>query len=225
MINDLRADSERWELERRQTASASRGNGIASRDSNGMGRQSNTPVVEYRSSTTHQARQHYGPSQETPAPTPVAPAAGYGAQGYSQPASGYGQTQVPDYGPSYAQTYSSQPASGYAPSQPAGYPSSTPYASSIPQDPYYVAANYEVDSGTSRGSQPRSVPVVSTGYPSTAAYQQAPDPRSYGQAGPSSVPPPTQYTQQPPDPYYGRGAYNTCVSLLQSLPCVLSLTA
>jgi len=46
MIADLKADSERWEAERRGTAT------------------SNTPIVDYRSSTTHQSRLHYGPTTE-----------------------------------------------------------------------------------------------------------------------------------------------------------------
>lgn len=46
MITDLKADSERWEAERRETAA--RGG----------------PVVDYRSSMTHQSRRNYGPVAE-----------------------------------------------------------------------------------------------------------------------------------------------------------------
>jgi hypothetical protein len=61
MIADLKADSERWEAERRETASRGQpANGISFRDSDGIVRKSNTPIVEYRASTTHQSRQYYG---------------------------------------------------------------------------------------------------------------------------------------------------------------------
>ncbi|KAI0017886.1 hypothetical protein F4780DRAFT_565572 [Xylariomycetidae sp. FL0641] len=67
MIEDLKADSARWDQERRQQ-SASRNNAsggtIASRDTNGVYiRSSNSPAVQYRNSDTHQSRQYYGPSQ------------------------------------------------------------------------------------------------------------------------------------------------------------------
>jgi uncharacterized phage-like protein YoqJ len=46
MIADLKADSERWEAERRAATAR-----VA-------------PVVDYRSSLTHQSRQYYGPTTE-----------------------------------------------------------------------------------------------------------------------------------------------------------------
>lgn len=87
MIADLKADSERWEAERR-AATASRG-----------------PTVGYRDSTTHQSRQYYGPTEAAP-----------GAQlGYPPATSGqttqvYDSSQVSYQQPAYAQ----QPPSGYA---------------------------------------------------------------------------------------------------------------
>jgi hypothetical protein len=193
MIADLKADSERWENERRATATRGPSNGIPLRDSDGFVR-SNKPIVGYRDSTTHQSRQYYGPTE---------PQAG-GTQGYP-PGTPTGGQQVYDSGPSYQQSGYSQPAGpGYA--QP-GYP--------IPSDNYYVAgADMNVEQPRTRvaaGQSGINVPrtnVSNVQYPGSNAYQQ-PDNRTYypTQAGPAASS--TQYpSQQPPDAYYGRGAYN-----------------
>lgn len=65
MIEDLKADSARWDQERRQqTARGPSGGTIASRDSNGMfNKTSNSAAVQYRNSDTHQSRQYYGPTE------------------------------------------------------------------------------------------------------------------------------------------------------------------
>jgi len=203
MIEDLKADSARWAAERSQTASASRGqpNGISSRDSNGMIRQSNTPVVEYRSSQVHHSRQYYGPTSADAAPAPQEYSA---PQGYQPAVVSPQQQGVYDPGPQYqGNSYVSQPAPGYAPA-PQGY---------VPQDGYYVAgANMAVDPQRSdRAIQPRTVPNsagnVPYGHSNTPNYQQPPDSRYYNQPGPSPVSS-AQYAQQPSDPFYGRGAYN-----------------
>jgi hypothetical protein len=85
MIADLKADSERWEAERRQTASRGPAN------------------VGYRDSNTHQTRQYYGPSEavQTSSGYPSSNSTGtplgsvYDGtvyqQQYAQPASGYAQ--------------------------------------------------------------------------------------------------------------------------------------
>ncbi|OWP03086.1 hypothetical protein B2J93_6403 [Marssonina coronariae] len=84
MIADLKADSDRWEAERRATAS--------------RGQPSN---VGYRDSTTHQSRQYYGPTEQVPASNPGYPSAAIpGPQG------------VYDSGPQYQQQSYGQPASG-----------------------------------------------------------------------------------------------------------------
>jgi hypothetical protein len=129
MIADLKADSERWEAERRQTASRGQPqNGISSRDSERFGSNSNTPVVEYRSSTTHQSRQYYGPTEAAPPVQGVYPAAtSVQPQGvydspqyqssttYAQPAQGYGST-TQGYGSS-VQGYGAAPQGYAAPDQ------------------------------------------------------------------------------------------------------------
>lgn len=95
MIADLKADSERWDAERRQTAS--------------RGQPAN---VGYRDSTTHLTRQHYGPTETGQSSsgypssnsigTPLGSAydgSSYPQQNYPQPVQGYPQTTgypVPD---------------------------------------------------------------------------------------------------------------------------------
>ena len=94
MIADLKADSERWEAERRVTAQRGQpSNGTLLRDSNGIVRKSNTPVVDYRASTTHQSRQYYGPTKSLnppmkltlgyPSQQPASPIVGRGAYNYT----------------------------------------------------------------------------------------------------------------------------------------------
>ncbi|EKD14325.1 transcription factor RfeG [Drepanopeziza brunnea f. sp. 'multigermtubi' MB_m1] len=193
MIADLKADSDRWEAERRATALRGQPpNGISARDSDGAARKSNAPIVGYRDSTTHQSRQYYGPSEQVPGPNP----------GYST-ASTPGAQGVYESGPQYQQQQYGQPASG-------GYAQPSYGA----QDNYYVAGADLV------ADQPRSrVPVVQAGisvprsnqYATTPTYQQQqPDSRSNnyysGQQGPAVTQPMQQgYPTQPSDPYYGRG--------------------
>lgn len=202
MIADLKADSERWEAERRQTASRGQlSNGISSRESKGLGRNSNTPIVEYRASTTHQSRQYYGPTEAAPGAVPGYPAA---------PATSVQQQGVYDSSSQY-QTGYAQPTTGYAPTQ--GY---------AVQDNYFVAgADYRSDPASSSGrvssSQQGTIPRTGTvQYSSTPTYQQQPDSRNtyYSSQPGTQVSSAVQYpTQQPSDPFYGRGAYNHYQSL------------
>lgn len=92
MIADLKADSERWEAERRQTVS--------------RGQPAN---VGYRDSATHQTRQYYGPTE-----------AGQ-PSGYPASSMGTASGSLYDSAPQYQQqTYAQPPSSGYG--QPQGYP-------------------------------------------------------------------------------------------------------
>jgi hypothetical protein len=195
MIADLKADSERWDAERRQTASRGQpSNGIPLRDSNGIVRKSNTPVVEYRASTTHQSRQYYGPTEAAPGAT----------VGYPSSATAGGQQGVYDSGSQYQQAYN-PPVQAYAPTQ--GYAS---------QDNYYVAgAEMQVDPRSSARGQPiqqaGAVPRTNTVQyaSSTPTYQTQADGRNtyYSSQTPVSSAQPYP-SQQPADPFYGRGAYN-----------------
>jgi hypothetical protein len=193
MIADLKADSERWENERRQTAAATRGqpNGIPIRDSDGFVRQSNTRIVGYRDSTTHQSRQYYGPTEPTS-----------GTPQYASGAATQGQV-VYDNGPSYQQPNYAQPSGpGYA--QP-GYAVVSDYS-------YVAGADLVADRPRGSAGQP-SVPrsnVSNVQYSGNNSYQQPDSRGTYysGQAGPPVSSAQSYQTQQPQDPYYGRGAYN-----------------
>ncbi|KAI0838283.1 hypothetical protein F5Y06DRAFT_287378 [Hypoxylon sp. FL0890] len=121
MIEDLKADSARWDQERRQQ-SASRNNAaggtIASRDSNGVYvRISNSPIVQYRNSDTHQSRQYYGPTEggfasADPNRDPYGDATprypGTGSAGYTGAAGSYAAQQYPQGGYSTQQGYTTQ---------------------------------------------------------------------------------------------------------------------
>ncbi|CZR62841.1 uncharacterized protein PAC_12738 [Phialocephala subalpina] len=196
MIADLKADSERWEAERRQTAS--------------RGQPAN---VGYRDSATHQTRQYYGPTeagQPSGYPTPSSmgtPASSvydngpqYQQQTYAQPASGYGQPQgyavqdnyyvagadlvaeqsrrVPVAASSVnvprSNTYASttptyqQQESRYYPGPPVPVTQAQQQVYASPQDPYYG----------------RAVPVTGASYDTQDAY----DNRSYPDPGYSQAP-------------------------------------
>ncbi|KAK2624857.1 hypothetical protein QTJ16_006050 [Diplocarpon rosae] len=196
MIADLKADSDRWEAERRATASRGQpsSNGISAPNPDGTARQSNAPIVGYRDSTTHQSRQYYGPTEQVPASNPGYPAAAIpGEQG------------VYASGPQYQQQSYGQPAAG-------GYA----------QPSYAVQDNYYVAGADLVADQRSRVPVAQPGVNVPRSNQYAPSPthqqsdsRSYsysGQPGPvvTQSMQPQGYPPQSSDPYYGRGqgAYN-----------------
>jgi hypothetical protein len=196
MIADLKADSERWDAERRATASRGQPSNGIFRDSDGIVRKSNTPIVEYRASTTHQSRQYYGPTEATP-----------GAQmGYQAAAPAATSSQVYDSNAGgYQQQSYAQPSAQYA--QPStGYPGQ--------ESNYYVAgADMAVDPRTSARipvtqAQPRSNPQYPTSSSAYPSAQQDSRTMYYSQQSPSVAATSAQYSTQPTDPYYGRGAYN-----------------
>ena len=198
MIEDLKADSQRWEAER-EAASASRQtpNGTPSRDLGNMSRKSNTQLVqEYRSSMVHQARQYYGPTEPVPGVPSSYPAP---ATSNQQPASGaYGDMQYQSN-----LQYSTQHVPGYT----------TANGGLYQADPtYYVGAHLESTDRHGRGgvAQPTSVPRSSaqqqpSPYSSSAPtfHPGVPDNRSYYTSPPGQTAP---YAQQT-DPYY-RGTYH-----------------
>ncbi|KAH0544642.1 hypothetical protein FGG08_001292 [Glutinoglossum americanum] len=199
MIADLKADSQRWEAERREGEARgfATGTGTTGKNRNGLRFPNHILLLAYRSSTIHQSRQYYGPSEGVPGGQPLA-ASGQG-QGQAQ-----GQTQ--GQGPVYVNQqpgstqYEAYSATQYPPSTAAGY----------------TGANYGYAAGgnLAPGSEPRS----------TYTYPQQPDGSSYDPAtrtdpysggyGGQSVPGSGQPTPrggapsyQPRDPY-GRGGYN-----------------
>ncbi|KAK9424120.1 putative Transcription factor RfeG [Seiridium unicorne] len=139
MIEDLKADSARWDQERRQQTS--RGGGtLASRDSPGVFIQkSNSPIVQYRNSDTHQSRQYYGPTEATAGQyqdnsrdaydsTPRYP--GTGSAGYTGASGGY---QAQSYGGNQGgygqQGYTTSQAQQFSPSpMDVAYPGGAPMA-------------------------------------------------------------------------------------------------
>jgi len=182
IIADLKADSERWEAERRATAS--------------RGQPSN---VEYRASTTHQSRQYYGPTSEAASAAPLA---------YQQTSTSTGQVYDSSAQGSYAQPNYAQPSSGYQ--QAGGYavPDSSNY---YVAGANMLAGGGDMRDPSSRvpvTTQPQ-IPRSSVQYAtSSASYPQQQDSRSmyYSSAQPPGVaiPSSAQYPTQPSDPYYGR---------------------
>lgn len=223
MIEDLKADSARWDQERRQQ-SASRNNAAG---------------VQYRNSDTHQSRQYYGPteggfSSADPNRDPYGDATprypGTGSAGYTGAAGSYAAQQYPQGGYSTQQGYTTQ-ASQF---QPQG--TSVTY-STIPQpgfgqpgqDPPFqlVGADSRVASnpqamyndpyaGSRDPRDPRDQRTPITTMPAsrtTYATSGAPVPQSYpatATAGsyyppnPSPSNPAYAPTVQPGDPFYGR---------------------
>ncbi|KAF4991758.1 hypothetical protein FGRMN_7598 [Fusarium graminum] len=197
MIEDLKADSARWDSERRAQTSR------------------NTSGVQYRYSETHQSRQHHGPTEGPYQTDPYARDSafdgprypGTGAPGYTGAAGSYSQS----YGAS-----SSGAFAGYAQAQQSPPPadarfSSTPSAN-VMNAAYSGGQSPYVDVGTNQ--RPRGYDAYTNQMAtSAAAAQQA----AYATSGPtqsgypataypqySGQAPPAGYTMQPQDPFYGR---------------------
>jgi hypothetical protein len=202
MIADLKADSERWDAERRQTQSRGQpSNGIPLRDSDGIVRKSNTTIVEYRASTTHQSRQYYGPTEAAPGMATTG--------GYAQPASAGSVAQQPQYDQyGSSGSYAQPPSSNYA-STPSGYPQ---------DNNYYIAGAHlqtmpDADSRSGgrapisqSGTVPRGAPAPQ--YGATPSYAGRDNNTYYSPQPPATSVSSSQYPPNPTDPYYGRGAYN-----------------
>lgn len=239
MIEDLKADSARWDQERRQQ-SASRNNAaggtIASRDSNGLYvRLSNSPIVQYRNSDTHQSRQYYGPTETgfasaDPSRDPYGDATprypGTGSAGYTGAAGSY-QQQYPQGGYSTQQGYTTQ-AQFQSPAGVTYTPMSTSGFGQAGQDPPFqlvgadsrVASNagmYDAYSG-SRDPRDQRTPITTmpasrttyatSGAPAPQGYPSSASASGYFPSNPSPSNPAYAHVQ-PGDPLYGRGAYTT----------------
>ncbi|KAL0937907.1 transcription factor [Colletotrichum truncatum] len=215
MIDDLKADSARWEAERRQQAAR------------------NTQGAGYRQSETHSARQHYGPTDP----------AGYpdvGRDSYDNTPR-YPGSQAPGYSGNSSQSYpgAAAAASGYAQQTPSAYPSNAGYSypagsaysqpdprdarySGTPshpggygQEPPYTAVNTNL-AASSRSPDYYGSSGTAGRIPTTMATQQGQayiQSGSQGQAGypsnyyPSSSAAPYGSASVSQDPLYGRGAY------------------
>ena len=226
MIEDLKADSARWDSERRAQTSRNTAGGIhASRDASGVPARhsSNSPAVQYRYSETHQSRQHHGPTDSTYQADPYSRDAydsgprypGTGAPGYTGAAGSYAaQSAYPTSGGAFAYTQQSPPPQDprYGTTPTAGSVLNQGYQSA--QDTYiatnansaqrgYAAAQDPYSNRSASAAQQAAYAAATTqaGYPATtAAYQYAA--QTVPTAG-STYP----TMQQPQDPFYGRGAY------------------
>lgn len=217
MIADLKADSARWDAERK--TSGARGQSIGgeySRDASDF-RSSNIPIVEYRASTTHQSRQYYGPTDTS-------------SSGFAAP-----QTQVQSpQGFAYARDQFATPAgnSYQTPSYPSG--PDQPFIEGVHSQPLSqppVRREQAAIPSQSRTAYPQS------GYPSGApAYGDSRSGAYYNPTG--NVTPqqqqPQQYPQQqysqqqqPPqqslESYYGRSTYFHRHTTLSYYPPVLRM--
>ncbi|QUC19898.1 uncharacterized protein UV8b_04139 [Ustilaginoidea virens] len=215
MIEDLKADSARWDSERRAQTSR------------------NTPGVQYRYSETHQSRQHHGPTEAPFQPEsypresfdgPRYP--GSGAPGYTGASNAYQQPPPQQsyvasngggFNVGYQQTQQSAPSDPrFVPAQPGsmmrpGYQQN--------QDPPYIGTGANLpQSGYSGSSDPYSNRMAaSAGTPQQPVYSTAPPPQlGYPAPAPqyqyqSQAPLPTagghSYpAMQPHDPFYGRAS-------------------
>lgn len=230
MIEDLKADSARWDSERRALANrpmnASGGIHATRGDAGVKSSVSNTDLGQYRNSETHQSRQNQGPTEPP-----------YHQDNYRdgsfdqsrQPGSSSGYNNSPNY------LQQSQQQPNYAP--PAGNSGYAYGQGSLIQETRYGQPSGQQGSLMGQGYQSQETYVgpasnlqqQQRGYPNEGYNGQRPGPS--GNAPPQPVyasnPPPQQYpnsgsgyqyqghpppsntpqysSMQPQDPFYGRG--------------------
>lgn len=225
MIEDLKADSARWEQERRAKSSRNASGGInAPRDSSNpiYSRKSNSPTtVQYHHSDTYARRQRGGPSESIPFGTgrefDAPPHDGPGYPGYPQQG-GSGQfiQQPPQAGYSSGNQGNAYPT-GY-PTGPNQYPQQDPnygpsgqsnlayaqnqdtwvHAAARPVNPGYREPPYNTGIGTRDH--------MMTTPPQQGNYPPPPHPQA-GYGGQDFYNPPSggSYQTMAQDPHYGRG--------------------
>ncbi|KAH7020144.1 hypothetical protein EDB80DRAFT_746729 [Ilyonectria destructans] len=238
MIEDLKADSARWDSERRAQTSRNTTGGIhTSRNASGVPARhsSNSPVVQYRYSETHQSRQHHGPTEASYQQDPYARDSGFdgprypgtGAPGYTGAAGSAYQQQA--YAATSGGAYGSYPQPQQSPPPTDPRYGSTPQAGSVLNQAFQAAQDPYTAMGTNLNRNPRGYaandpyanPAASAAPSQQAAYATsgASQPGYPATTSPfqysSQVPPPAAQsyaTMQPQDPFYGRGAYNAAMS-------------
>ncbi|KAI9715067.1 MAG: hypothetical protein M1812_006185 [Candelaria pacifica] len=190
MISDLKIDSQRWAVER-QEGEARGYRGTQSRSLDLIGNSNLSPVA-YPSSTTHQSRQHWGPTATTgpppgqagavyaPSSAPQSNPYDQGGYTYGQPAGGY-----PPQGTQYGYPVDQYGAQTQPRAGPYGYPAPDGQDRGVPgrdQDPGY---------GYSPGGQ--QVQAPRSGVPQQQQQQQQ------GSRAQQQVPASSRSTQpQPP---------------------------
>jgi len=229
MIEDLKADSARWEQERRAKSSRNASGGInAPRDSSNpiYSRKSNSPTtVQYHHSDTYARRQRGGPSESIPfgsgrefdpPPSHDGPGyAGYTQQGgagqfmpqQQQPQPGYpGANQRTPYPSGYppAPNQYSQQDPGYVPSGQSnmGYQQSQDtwvHGAARPMNPGYREPS-QYSPGMGTRDHMMTTPPQQGNYPPPQHSQPAYGGQDYYAPGPGGV-----YQTMPQDSLYGRG--------------------
>ncbi|KAJ4132740.1 hypothetical protein NW754_015554 [Fusarium falciforme] len=229
MIEDLKADSARWDSERRAQTSRNTSGGIhASRNAAGVPprHSSNSPLVQYRHSETHQSRQHHGPTEGPYQTDPYARDSGFdnprypgtGAPGYTGAAGSYTQA----YGSTSSGAYAGYPTTQQSPPPADTRYGSTPASGSVLNQAYQAAQDSYMTMGANRNQRgyagdpyanqmatsaaAAQQAVYATAAPTQAGYPASAAPYPYsGQVPPAGA---SSYaTMQPQDPFYGRGAY------------------
>jgi len=167
MIQDLKLDSQRWRAE------AGRGSPLLTSDSK-VARLSNTPLVAYKDSRTHESRQYYGPSQTTTTPVEY-------PQSHDPPRQSYQAPPSSHYSVSDNYTHAPQPQSTYQ-SVPSGYPSqyhpprTTPttsyggYSQEPPRQTTYQSPEVQYNYYPQQSSEPPRQPPVYSPAPRYFGY-------------------------------------------------------
>lgn len=200
MIDDLKADSARWEQERRAKSSRNASGGInVPRDSLNIpySRQSNSPTVQYHHSDTYARRQQGGPSEhnaygnardyDTSQRSPHPASDGPGYSGYAPP-------------PPSGQYMQQQPQGGYPSGNPGAFPPSAGYpGASKPfpqQDPGYPPNGQQAMSY----QQGQDTWVHGAARPMASSYREPPQfpPGGMGSRDHMMTTPPSQGSYPPP---------------------------
>ncbi|GAP89963.2 putative transcription factor [Rosellinia necatrix] len=232
MIQDLKADSARWDQERRQQS--------ANRSNAGGG-------VQYRNSDIHQLRQHYGPTDSsypgTAGGDPFDNAPRYpgtGTSGYTGAASSYPQQYAAAQGGYTQSGYTANtsqfaPSPGNVPPYGSGHSVTTAGFGQTSSNPPYNIVDHNLRAGTQTQADPygndpygasrdprgdprdQRVPVTTTmaparatytttGPPSTQAFAPQGQSSNYYPQGTTSASAPYPPAVQPGDPFYGRAS-------------------
>lgn len=229
MIQDLKADSARWEQERR-AASRSSGGGA------GGSREQTRGQSDYSAWKNRQREQEYEASYgasamdiDYPPAPPPAKNPGYAGQPYpGAPPAGYPQPVYPPQGhPAAAAPYQGQPYGGYPPNVPptqyspgpqggdryAGMAPPPPIQGQFAQDAGFIhGSNYQTAPGYTTAPRIPTMPLTSSSAPPASRTFSAPTtgPPVFGsEADPYGYPPPAGIPASqafPTDPLYGRGS-------------------
>jgi hypothetical protein len=213
MIEDLKADSARWDAERRAQTSRNTPGGSFAVGYPGRS-SSNSPLGQYRMSETHQSRQNRGPTEGhyppdayghdgprypgTGAPGYTGASPSYSQPGYGGPGGAYGYGQSPPPDPRYSGSYSQ-----------GGQP---------PMDGFDDRAYIHTGANLNRTGAPPQ-PTYVTAPPMQPGYQSAP--YNYQSQVPTTNGP-SYSSMQAPDSSFSRGEYSASITCNRLSKRVLS---